>query len=298
MRGEQRLGSDLAVYMFDDGPGEREPIVGRSAATDFVEDNQAARGRTVKRTTTNQRRTGTAPSADAAGTADKTGVASGPGQPFYAEGSEDKAVAKKLLGSVLMSTAQGQRNRSPAADTARRVGEIFLQHLRTAGGTSPIPLRLDTFRDRQEGNPNSWLTRGATYAAVAATAGEAAAAPAGEQASAANAGNRGSSPRRRLSLCLDSPLPSDRRRRRLGATPPFGQQATSSSPYPSAAQAATTGLSADSTSVETPVYDERRLAAGISLTGPAIVESPFTTVVVPPGATLSVDPYRNLVIRP
>jgi N-methylhydantoinase A/oxoprolinase/acetone carboxylase beta subunit len=34
------------------------------------------------------------------------------------------------------------------------------------------------------------------------------------------------------------------------------------------------------------------------LSGPAIVESRFTTAVLPPGATLSVDPYRNLVIRP
>ena len=50
--------------------------------------------------------------------------------------------------------------------------------------------------------------------------------------------------------------------------------------------------------VETPVYDEARLRVGSRLTGPAIVESPFTTVVIPPGATLSVDPYRNLVIRP
>jgi N-methylhydantoinase A len=48
----------------------------------------------------------------------------------------------------------------------------------------------------------------------------------------------------------------------------------------------------------TPVYDEALLGPGAQLAGPAIVESPFTTVVVPPGASLSVDPYRNLVIRP
>jgi N-methylhydantoinase A/oxoprolinase/acetone carboxylase beta subunit len=36
---------------------------------------------------------------------------------------------------------------------------------------------------------------------------------------------------------------------------------------------------------------------GSRLTGPVIVESPFTTVVVPPGAALSVDPYAT-VIRP
>lgn len=50
--------------------------------------------------------------------------------------------------------------------------------------------------------------------------------------------------------------------------------------------------------VATPVYDEARLGTGARLDGPAIVESPFTTVVVPPGASLAVDPYRNLVIRP
>ncbi|MDO8484403.1 MAG: hydantoinase/oxoprolinase family protein [Candidatus Limnocylindrales bacterium] len=48
----------------------------------------------------------------------------------------------------------------------------------------------------------------------------------------------------------------------------------------------------------TPVYDEALLGPGARLAGPAIVESPFTTVVVPPGASLTVDPYRNLVIRP
>jgi N-methylhydantoinase A/oxoprolinase/acetone carboxylase beta subunit len=50
--------------------------------------------------------------------------------------------------------------------------------------------------------------------------------------------------------------------------------------------------------VATPVYDEARLGPGARLDGPAIVESPFTTVVVPPGASLTVDPHRNLVIRP
>jgi N-methylhydantoinase A/oxoprolinase/acetone carboxylase beta subunit len=40
------------------------------------------------------------------------------------------------------------------------------------------------------------------------------------------------------------------------------------------------------------------LGPGAWLDGPAIVESPFTTVVVPPAASLAVDPLRNLVIRP
>jgi N-methylhydantoinase A len=50
--------------------------------------------------------------------------------------------------------------------------------------------------------------------------------------------------------------------------------------------------------VDTPVYDEGRLGAGDRLDGPAIVEAPFTTVILPPGAILSVDLHRNLVIRP
>jgi N-methylhydantoinase A len=50
--------------------------------------------------------------------------------------------------------------------------------------------------------------------------------------------------------------------------------------------------------VETPVYDEAALGVDARLSGPAIVESPFTTVVIPPGASLAVDPFRNLVIRP
>jgi len=50
--------------------------------------------------------------------------------------------------------------------------------------------------------------------------------------------------------------------------------------------------------VRTPVHDAVRLAPGTTLAGPAIVEARFTTAVLPPGATLTVDPYRNLVIRP
>jgi N-methylhydantoinase A/oxoprolinase/acetone carboxylase beta subunit len=48
----------------------------------------------------------------------------------------------------------------------------------------------------------------------------------------------------------------------------------------------------------TPILDFDRLSPGVSLAGPAIVESRFTTVVLPPGSTLTVDPYRNLVVRP
>lgn len=48
----------------------------------------------------------------------------------------------------------------------------------------------------------------------------------------------------------------------------------------------------------TPVFDEARLGPGAQLSGPAIIESPFTTVVIPPAASLTVDAFGNLVIRP
>ncbi len=53
---------------------------------------------------------------------------------------------------------------------------------------------------------------------------------------------------------------------------------------------------ADGTFGETDVYDWDALVPGQSVAGPAIVESPFTTVVVPPGSAGTVDAYRDLVI--
>jgi N-methylhydantoinase A len=50
--------------------------------------------------------------------------------------------------------------------------------------------------------------------------------------------------------------------------------------------------------VDTPVYDEPELPVGSALEGPAIVDATFTTVVLPPGSRLTVDPYRNMVIQP
>jgi N-methylhydantoinase A len=50
--------------------------------------------------------------------------------------------------------------------------------------------------------------------------------------------------------------------------------------------------------VDTPVYDYRTLRAGHALPGPAIVEVPTTTVVVPAGATGTVDRLGNLSITP
>ncbi|MGY1717244.1 hydantoinase/oxoprolinase family protein [Geodermatophilus sp. SYSU D01106] len=50
--------------------------------------------------------------------------------------------------------------------------------------------------------------------------------------------------------------------------------------------------------VDTPVYDYRALRAGHVLEGPAIVEVPTTTVVVPAGRTGTVDRLGNLSITP
>ena len=47
---------------------------------------------------------------------------------------------------------------------------------------------------------------------------------------------------------------------------------------------------------KTPVFDGAKLAVGNLLRGPAIVETSDTTVVVPPGTTLRVDPLGNFEI--
>jgi N-methylhydantoinase A len=49
--------------------------------------------------------------------------------------------------------------------------------------------------------------------------------------------------------------------------------------------------------VPTSVYDFERLNPGAEIAGPAIVETPVTTVVVNPGDRTTMDEFRNLVIR-
>lgn len=49
--------------------------------------------------------------------------------------------------------------------------------------------------------------------------------------------------------------------------------------------------------VETPIFDYERLASGHVLEGPAVIEAPTTTVVVPADATGSIDRLGNIVIR-
>jgi N-methylhydantoinase A len=48
--------------------------------------------------------------------------------------------------------------------------------------------------------------------------------------------------------------------------------------------------------VETPVYDGTRLGVGATVAGPALIEEPFTVVVVPPDATATLDHLGNYVI--
>jgi N-methylhydantoinase A len=47
--------------------------------------------------------------------------------------------------------------------------------------------------------------------------------------------------------------------------------------------------------VKTPLYDGPAIRAGQSVGGPAIIEEPFTTVVVPPGWTVKLDKLGNYV---
>jgi N-methylhydantoinase A/oxoprolinase/acetone carboxylase beta subunit len=49
--------------------------------------------------------------------------------------------------------------------------------------------------------------------------------------------------------------------------------------------------------LECPVYDRYALAAGLTLTGPAIVEERESTTVLPPGVEATVDEYANLLVR-
>lgn len=49
--------------------------------------------------------------------------------------------------------------------------------------------------------------------------------------------------------------------------------------------------------VETRIFDGARLAAGMELAGPAIVESTGTTIVIPPGKRGTVDEYGNMLIE-
>ncbi len=49
--------------------------------------------------------------------------------------------------------------------------------------------------------------------------------------------------------------------------------------------------------VETAIHERDALEPGARLDGPAIIESPLTTIVIPPGHAAEIDTYRNVVIR-
>jgi N-methylhydantoinase A len=49
--------------------------------------------------------------------------------------------------------------------------------------------------------------------------------------------------------------------------------------------------------IDTPVYDYERLAAGAGVRGPAVIELPFTTTLIPPDHRVTVDPHMNLVME-
>jgi N-methylhydantoinase A len=49
--------------------------------------------------------------------------------------------------------------------------------------------------------------------------------------------------------------------------------------------------------IDTPVYDYERLGVGATVRGPAVIELPFTTTLVPPEHKVSIDPYLNLVME-
>lgn len=72
------------------------------------------------------------------------------------------------------------------------------------------------------------------------------------------------------------------------------------SPDPAEAKATDRRVCLDATTgyVDTPVYDYRRLRAGHVVPGPAVIEVPTTTVVVPAGSAGTVDELGNLTIRP
>jgi N-methylhydantoinase A len=49
--------------------------------------------------------------------------------------------------------------------------------------------------------------------------------------------------------------------------------------------------------IDTPVYDYAQLGVGARIKGPAVIELPFTTTLVPPDHKVTVDPYMNLIME-
>lgn len=49
--------------------------------------------------------------------------------------------------------------------------------------------------------------------------------------------------------------------------------------------------------IDTPVYEGRQLGAGAKIAGPALIEEPFTVVVVPPGGSIVIDESGNYLLK-
>jgi len=49
--------------------------------------------------------------------------------------------------------------------------------------------------------------------------------------------------------------------------------------------------------IECAIYDRARLPVGATIAGPAIVEEPESTSVLPPGARAEVDRWANLLVK-
>jgi N-methylhydantoinase A len=49
--------------------------------------------------------------------------------------------------------------------------------------------------------------------------------------------------------------------------------------------------------IDTPVYDYEGFGVGAVVKGPAVIELPFTTTLVPPDHKVTVDPFMNLVMQ-
>ena len=82
-----------------------------------------------------------------------------------------------------------------------------------------------------------------------------------------------------------------------GATTPPAQPAPPGSKTPDQARKGARPAHFGDAFVDTDVYDGPALAAGSRITGPALVEEPFTVVVVAPGQTLTLDKHGTYELR-
>ena len=49
--------------------------------------------------------------------------------------------------------------------------------------------------------------------------------------------------------------------------------------------------------INTPVYDRSKFSSGLLFSGPAIVEEPDSTSIIPPNWQVEVDLYGNLILQ-